>query len=62
MMEAGSDNAGPGATLALQDIDLSSFELPTLAAEEAELLAHEAVLKELDKASSGKTIWRNLLA
>jgi DNA polymerase III subunit epsilon len=62
VMEAGSDNAGPGATLALQDIDLSSFELPTLAAEEAELLAHEAVLKELDKASSGKTIWRNLLA
>ena len=50
------------ATLALEAVDFSQFELPVLAANEAELAAHEGVLVELDKASSGKTKWRELVA
>lgn len=47
---------------ALQAIDLAQFELPVIAASEAEVAAHEAVLAELDKASGGKTLWRQLSA
>jgi DNA polymerase-3 subunit epsilon len=61
VMEVGADS-GQGATLQVQDIDLSAFALPVLTLDEAELSAHDGVLKELDKASSGKTLWRNLLA
>lgn len=43
-------------------VDLSSLELPVLRANEQEAGAHEAVLAELDKASKGKTLWRQLLA
>ena len=39
-------------------VDLSCFELPVLVASVAELAAHEAVLVQLDKISSGKTVWR----
>jgi DNA polymerase-3 subunit epsilon len=42
--------------------DLSIFVLPVLEPSEAELAAHEAVLADLDKASSGKTIWRIAMA
>lgn len=41
-----------------QGIDLRSIRLPVLKANEQELVAHEAALNELDKASGGKTIWR----
>lgn len=41
-----------------QGIDLRSIRLPVLQANEQELVAHEAALSELDKASGGKTIWR----
>ena len=58
-----------GDTTAQQDlqdisleIDLASFTLPVLTADEAEGLAHDAVLAELDKASGNKTLWRNLVA
>ena len=37
--------------------DLSRFELPVLLASDAEQAAHDQVLKELDKASGGKTVW-----
>ncbi len=40
-------------------LDLRSFELPVLRANEQELAAHEDVLVQIDKASKGKTIWRN---
>ena len=40
-------------------IDLSAFDLPVLMASEAEVTAHEDVLKQLDKASRGKTVWHN---
>ena len=41
-------------------IDLSSYQLPVLRANDNELLAHEDMLKQLDKSSGGKTVWRNL--
>jgi DNA polymerase-3 subunit epsilon len=41
-------------------IDLSSYHLPVLRANAQELTTHEDLLKQLDKASGGKTVWRNL--
>ena len=43
-------------------IDLRSVELPLLTANEQERAAHESLLAGIDKASKGKTIWRNLSA
>ena len=40
-------------------LDLSRFDLPVIAASEAELAAHEEVLAQIDKSSKGKTVWRN---
>jgi DNA polymerase-3 subunit epsilon len=40
--------------------DLSQIMLPVVPASEAELRAHEEWLKDLDKASGGKTVWRRL--
>ena len=39
-------------------IDFSSFDLPVLAASEQEQSAHEELLRQIDKASGGKTVWR----
>lgn len=39
-------------------IDLSGLVLPVLSASEQELVAHDEVLTQIDKASGGKTIWR----
>ena len=39
-------------------VDLTHFTLPVLLANEHEAAAHEEVLKQLDKASGGKTLWR----
>ncbi len=39
-------------------VDLSAFSLPVIEASEQEIAAHEGVLKDLDKASGGKTVWR----
>jgi DNA polymerase III subunit epsilon len=39
-------------------VDLRAFELPVILANDTEVAAHEDVLKQLDKASGGKTIWR----
>jgi DNA polymerase III subunit epsilon len=50
------------STLVLAAIDFSQFELPVLLATEEESTVHEAILAELDKASGGKTAWRNLMA
>ena len=41
-------------------VDLSGLQLPVLAANEQELGAHEDVLAQMDKASGGKTVWRNI--
>ncbi len=39
-------------------VDLRAFTLPVLLASDHETAAHEEVLKQLDKASGGKTVWR----
>ena len=41
-------------------MDLSGFVLPMIQASEQELAAHEVVLKQIDKDSKGKTVWRVL--
>lgn len=41
-------------------VDLRSFLLPVLAATEHELVAHEALLAQLDKASDGHTLFRQI--
>ena len=50
------------ADAALQAIDFDSFDLRVLAANDSEAAAHDAMLLELDKASSGKTTWKALVA
>jgi len=47
---------------ALDLLDLRTLDLPVLMANEAELQAHAEQLKDLDKASKGKTLWRQLAA
>ena len=39
-------------------VDLRQFTLPVLLANEQEAAAHEEVLKQLDKESKGRTLWR----
>lgn len=51
-----------GGPRELAAVDLSQFELPVLPASADEVAAHEAILAELDKASGGKTLWRQLVA
>lgn len=43
-------------------VDLSTFELPLLAANDQEIAEHEKLLADIDKASKGKTVWRALAA
>jgi DNA polymerase-3 subunit epsilon len=42
-------------------VDLRQFTLPVLLASDQEAAAHEDVLMQLDKASGGKTVWRQLV-
>jgi DNA polymerase-3 subunit epsilon len=49
----------PGSPLAGQAIDLSQFMLVVPEPSAEELAVHEAQLADLDKASGGKTLWRN---
>lgn len=51
---AANDNV-PGI---VTQVDLRQFTLPVLLANEQEAAAHEDLLKQLDKASGGKTVWR----
>ena len=57
-----ADDAVAGALAAVQKIDLTAFTLPVLLATPDEAAAHDALLAELDKASGGKTLWRQVLA
>lgn len=41
-------------------LDLRSFKLDVLLANEQETAAHEDVLKQIDKISGGKTVWRTV--
>ncbi|TWG86715.1 DNA polymerase-3 subunit epsilon [Cupriavidus gilardii J11] len=54
MMDTG---AGPGAA-AIATADLSALRLPVIEPSAEELAAHAAVLKDMDKASGGKTVWQ----
>lgn len=44
----------------LVQIDLHTIALPVLAANDQETAAHDDVLQQIDKSSSGKTLWRKL--
>ena len=50
--------AGQSADGTVIQIDLSSFKLDVLLANDQETAAHEDVLNQIDKASKGKTVWR----
>lgn len=39
-------------------MDLRGFDLPVLSANDQEIAAHDNVLKEIDKTSGSKTVWR----
>ena len=43
-------------------LDLSQLQLPVIRASEQELVAHAAVLQDIDKASGGKTVWSKVAA
>ena len=45
-----------------EEIDLSSFELPVIRANEHELQGHESVLSDLDKAVNGQSFFRKISA
>ena len=55
IIDAGGDEGNAGSEDA---VDLSGFVLPVIQANAQEYAAHEDQLAQLDKASGGKTIWR----
>jgi DNA polymerase-3 subunit epsilon len=57
-----AEESAGGAAIAVEAVDLSAFTLPVLLATDSEAAAHEALLADLDKASGGKTVWRQLSA
>lgn len=52
-----NESVAPGE-IQVEAVDFSQFELSVITASDTELLAHQAVLAELDKASGGKGIWQ----
>jgi DNA polymerase-3 subunit epsilon len=52
------DDSSEGSSV--ERLDLSQFDLPVLNASEQERSAHDDLLKQIDKASGGKTVWRAL--
>ena len=56
--EASESSSGP----VVASVDLRSIVLQVLQANDQELSAHEEILKQIDKASGGKTIWRAVQA
>jgi len=56
----GDDEANAQAGNDQPAVDLSSFALPVIAPDEAELEAHAKVVADLEKASGGKTLWKSL--
>ena len=55
VIDTGESGSAAGA---LEVIDFSAYALPVICASDEELVAHAAVLAELDKASGGKAVWR----
>ncbi|MGJ7579648.1 DNA polymerase III subunit epsilon [Variovorax sp. RHLX14] len=58
LIDVASDEPALGG--AIVAVDLRSFALPVIVAAEQEVAAHEDVLAQLDKASKGKTLFRQL--
>jgi DNA polymerase III subunit epsilon len=58
LIDAGSSS--PGDNISGVSADLSGLQLVVLQASESEATAHEDLLKQIDKASGGKTVWRPL--
>jgi len=52
----------PEAGVATQVVDLTTYDLTLLMANDQETAAHEALLADIDKASKGKTVWRTQAA
>jgi DNA polymerase-3 subunit epsilon len=52
------DNAPADRLAAGIETDLAALALPVIAAEAAEVAAHEARLDAIDKASRGQSLWR----
>ena len=59
LIEAGTEEGQAGSE---ESIDLSAFVLPVLKANTQELAAHDEQMAQLDKASGGKTLWRQAAA
>ena len=59
LIDVGGNEPEQGLVIA---IDLRQFQLPVLTASAQELAVHEEVLLQLDKASNGKTVFRQILA
>lgn len=51
---------GGSEGIPIDAVDLCQFALPVLQANEVEVAAHRVALDDLDKASKGKTLWRQL--
>ena len=59
LIDAGTEEGQAGSEEA---VDLSAFVLPVLKANAQELAAHDEQMAQLDKASGGKTLWRQAAA
>jgi DNA polymerase-3 subunit epsilon len=59
LIDAGTEEGQAGSE---ESIDLSAFVLPVLKANPQELAAHDQQMAQLDKASGGKTLWRQAAA
>lgn len=60
VIESAASGAGAASAHESGAVDLGVFDLLPALVSAAESAAHEAILAELDKASSGKTVWRAL--
>jgi DNA polymerase-3 subunit epsilon len=59
LIDAGADEGQSGSE---ESVDLSGFVLPVIQANAQEQAVHEEQLAQLDKASGGKTLWRQAAA
>lgn len=57
LIDTAEDDSSAPQTDNTPSLDLSGFQLPVLHANAQELAAHEELLRQIDKASNGKTVW-----
>ena len=57
LMDAGCSD---DEMVVVNSIDFGQFDLPVLHANTQELVSHEEVINQIDKASGGKTLWRKV--